>query len=197
MMGAYSIRRLIDSDKTSSRLPFKRVRTRRYNLIGRKPMNLDRFDPERFYELNKPAKTELDVAKLCNQVIHSFVFQIYLEEDDLTTSVLFNSDRDRDKHLHGITFDALADLFDYVGREDIIEHSGTMIDGVQQFVRVSNHDLVEGGLAVYADEDRVFIERIYEEIPAFSEGALAMVARRLAELQQTNTEVADTLRASP
>ena len=190
MMGAYSIRRLIDSEKSSSQLPSKRVRTRRYNLSGRKPMALDRFDPERFYDLNKPSKTELDVTKLCNQIIHSFVFQIYLEED-LTTSVLFNSDRDRDKHLHGITFHSLAGLFDYVGREDIIEHSGTMIDGVQRIINVSNHDLVESGRAAYIDEDRVFIERNYEEPPAFSEGALEMVMRRMAELKQTNAESAE------
>src|SRR5947209_984301 len=58
MMGAYSIRRLIDSTKSSSRLPAKRVPTRRYQLIGRKPMVLDRFDPEQLYDLRKPAKTE-------------------------------------------------------------------------------------------------------------------------------------------
>lgn len=180
MMGAYSIRRLIDSEKSSSLLPSRRIATRRYSLIDRVPMVLDRFDPERFYDIGKPKKSELEVGWLCNQIIHSFVFQIYLE-DDATTSVFFTSDRDRGKHLHGISFAAIADLFDYVGREDIVERSGKMIDGTERNVNVSNHDAVESGRAVYTDDERVFIEWTHEEIPAFDQRILDMIAHRLAE----------------
>ncbi|WP_156786318.1 hypothetical protein [Microterricola viridarii] len=182
MMGAYSIRRLIDSEKSSSLLPTRRIRTYRYALIARVPMLLDRFEPERFYDLRKPARTELEVGRLCNQIIHSFVFQIYLEHDS-TTSVVFNSDRDRGKHLHGISFEDLAALFDYVGREDIVDYSGTMIDGIQEVVNRSNHDAVESGRATYSDDDRVLIEWKQEEIPAFDQQILDMVNSRMAELR--------------
>lgn len=187
MMGAYSIRRLIDSEKSSSRLSIRRVPTRRYPLIDRVPMLLDHFNPEQFYNLNEPMNSELAVGWLCNQVIHSFVFQIYLE-DDSTTSVVFTSDRDRGKHLHGISFTALADLFAYVGREDIVERSGTMIDGTQTVVNVSNHDAVESGRAVYFDDDRVIIQWTPEELPAFEQRILDMVARRLSE-QSTDRDL--------
>lgn len=183
MMGAYSIRRLIDSSKSSSLLPAKRVLTVRYPLVGRKPMLLDRFDPERFYDLQKGTTSELEVGRLCNQIIHSFVFQIYLEEDS-TTSVVFVSDLDRGKHLHGIRFEVLADLFDYVGREDIIDYSGTMTGGEQTIVNTSNHDVVESGRARYVDDRRVITEWIYEEIPPFDEAVLEMVARRVVEIRE-------------
>ena len=63
MMGAYSIRRLIDSAKSSSLLPGKRIPTVRYPIVGRRPMVLDRFDPERFYDLQKPTKSELEIGR--------------------------------------------------------------------------------------------------------------------------------------
>lgn len=183
MMGAYSIRRLIDSAKSSSLLPGKRPPTVRYPIVGRKPMVLDRFDPERFYDLQRPTKSELEVGRLCNQIIHSFVFQIFLEEDS-TTSVVFVSDLDRGKHLHGIRFDVLADPFDYVGREDIIDYSGAIIGGEQTIVNTSNHDVVESGRARYIDDHRVVTEWIYEEVPPFDEAVLEMVGRRMAEVRK-------------
>lgn len=184
MMGAYSIRRLIDSRKSSSRLPGRQIRTKRYSLAGRKPMHLDHFNPEHFYDMTKPLNAQLEVGKLCNQIIHSFVFQLYLEED-ATTSVVFISDRDRDKHLHGVGLEVLAELFDYVGREDVIEQSGTMRQGEQTITNVSNHDVVESGRATYADAERVDIEWVYEELPVFDERLLEMVQRRMNELRNS------------
>ncbi|OUE31172.1 hypothetical protein BFL35_06385 [Clavibacter michiganensis] len=84
-------------------------------------MVLDRRDPEQLYSLQRPTKSELEVGWLCRQIIHSLVIQIFLEEDS-TTSVIFVSDFDRGKHLRGIRFDVVADLLDYVGRENIIDY---------------------------------------------------------------------------
>ncbi|PWC05130.1 hypothetical protein DCE94_02150 [Agromyces badenianii] len=151
-------------------------------------MVLDRFDPEQFYDFQKGTKTELGVGRLCNQIIHSFVFQIYLEED-ATTSVVFVSDHDRGKHLHGIPFEVLADLFDYVGRENIIDYSGTMTEGEQTIANTSNHDAVESGRARYVDDHRVVTEWIYEEIPPFDKVVLQMVARRMAEVREQRGDV--------
>jgi hypothetical protein len=66
-------------------------------------MVLDRFDAERFYDLGKRTNGEFEVGWFCNQIIQSFVFQVYLE-DDSTASVVFVSDRDHEKHLQGISF---------------------------------------------------------------------------------------------
>lgn len=178
MMGAYSIRRLIDSGKSSARLPGKRYRVRVYPKVGRTPMVLDRFSPEDFYDVYAPANGELSVARLCNQIIHSFVFHIY-EEEDLSTAVVFVSDHDRHRHLYGASFATLADLFDYVGREDIVDWKGTMIDGVQAFKGTSNHDLVEDGRASYLDDERVFIERHDENDESFESRVRDLIARRM------------------
>lgn len=157
MMGAYSIRRLIDSGRCSSRLPDKRYSAYRYARIGRIPMHLDRFSPESFYDVASPTTDSLSVARLCNQIIHSFVFQICAEEDS-TAGVVFVSDRDKHKHLYGMSFQTLAALLDYVGREDVVLTHGTMRAGVQTLLHTSNHDLVEDGRATYLDEDRVDID---------------------------------------
>lgn len=178
MMGAYAIRRLIDSGKTSSLLGARRYTVIHYPLVGRVPMVLDRFSPEEFYNLEKPTRGQLDVAHLCNQIIHSFVFQIFLTPED-TTSVMLVSDRDRSRRVHSISFETLAELFDYVAREEIVSTHGTMIDGEQKFANTSNHDLVETGRAVYMDEARVFIDRHPSGEEAFEAEIRDMVNRRM------------------
>lgn len=172
MMGAYSIRRLIDSDKSSPQLPNKRLEVRRYALVGRKPMLLDRFSPELLYDVNNPVMAELSVARLCNQIIHSFVFQIYLK-DDSTTSVVFVSDFDRDRHLNGISFRVLAEIFDYVGREEILRSSGSVRAGVTTMTNITNHDAVESGQAHYSTEERVGIEWDGPSLPVLRKSVLA------------------------
>lgn len=130
-------------------------------------MVLDRFSPERFYDIDKPSRGELSVVRLRNQIVHSFVFQIYAEADG-TTGVLFVSDHDRHKTLNGIGFASLADLFEYVAREDVVEHHGSMRNGVQTLVNTSNHDLVEDGLASYIDDERVTIQHHTDAEETFS-----------------------------
>lgn len=156
MMGAYSIRRLIDPGKSSSQLPKKTLVTQRFESINHTPRVLDRFSPERFYDIERPVNTQLTVGSLCNQIIHSFVFQFYRGADS-TTSVLFVSDRDRGKHLNGIRFKLLADLFDYVGREDVIKSSREIVDENEKVTNMSNHDAVESGHAYYLDDGHVFV----------------------------------------
>lgn len=182
MMGAYAIRRLIDSGKTSSLLGARRYPVIHYPLVGRVPMVLDRFSPEEFYNLEKPTRAQLDVAHLCNQIIHSFVFQIFLTDED-TTSVMFVSDRDRARRVHSISFERLAELFDYVAREEIVSTHGTMIDGIQKIVNTSNHDLVETGRAVYTDEGRVLIDRNQPEEEVYQAAVRDMIERRIGPLQ--------------
>lgn len=158
MMGAYAIRRLIDSAKTSSQLGARRYPVIQYPLTGRVPMTLDRFSPEDFYALEKPMRAEIDVVRLCNQIIHSFVFQIFLADDE-TTSVMFVSDRDRARRLHSISFETIADLLSYVAREDVLRRETTTLDGKETITNISNHDLVEAGHADYEDDERIHIIR--------------------------------------
>lgn len=153
MFGAYAIRRLIESNKTSSRLPDRRIRVTTYRLVGRVPMSLDRSDLSNFYDLTRGQPAEIDVAFLCNQIIHSFLFQMWDEENGSTT-VAFASDRARNSLLYSTSLDVIAGLFDYVGREDVVRMRGSMRSGTQTWDRFSNHDLVESGAAKYVDESR-------------------------------------------
>lgn len=57
MFAAYSIRRLQDSDKLSSRLPAKRVYVCVHPLRGRAPMGLDH--PERRHGFRQEARPEV------------------------------------------------------------------------------------------------------------------------------------------
>jgi len=154
MFGAYAVRRLIESNKTSSRLAKRHISVKAYDLVGRIPMSLDRSDLAHFYDLDHGRRAELDVGALCNQLIHTFLFQMW-DEDDGSTTVAFASDRARSALLYSASLDRIAELFDYVGREEVVRMRGTMRVGLQTWDRVSNHDLVESGAARYVDESRI------------------------------------------
>ncbi|WP_344775612.1 hypothetical protein [Gryllotalpicola kribbensis] len=164
MFGAYSIRRLIESRKTSTRLPQRRLRVRQWPLTGRVPRPLDRFFVTDFYDKEKQTVAEVDVARLCNQVIHSFFFQLALE-DDGTTSLAVTSDRGRVSSVMVISLEQLAELFDYVGREDVLDWNANYSSGAELEERISNHDLVESGRARYADADCDLIELTDGSVP--------------------------------
>jgi hypothetical protein len=147
MFAAYSIRKLNEAGKLSTNLPKKRFSVQVFNLSGRIPSNiLDRYSPEKFYDLEKGASGEVDLVTLYNQVIHSFMFTLILFEDG-TTTLLVASDRASKSHLYGVAVGTLCDLFEYIGIEDIVGTSFSIIDGEQYWVRTSNHDLEETGQA--------------------------------------------------
>lgn len=159
MFGAYSIRRLIESRKTSTRLPQRPLRVREWPLTERVPRSIDRWNFSEFYDGERETTAHITVERFCNQIIHSFVFQLFVEEDG-ATSVAVTSDRGRETVVLIVKVTQLAELFDYVGREYVVRDSVSFEAGKEMGIRVSNHDLVEDGLATYIDEEQVFVDGV-------------------------------------
>ena len=162
MVGAYAVRKLIDSEKTSSLLSKRQVQVVSYPLVGRRLYALTNDQVDRAFDFANPSKHTLTVEVLCNQFVHSLVFMLEMEGDAGLTGVLVASDSASKKWLHHVSIDAIADLFDYVAREDVFRFRGSMIAGVMVTTRTSQHDLVEAHEAEYTDESRAEV-RLFDD----------------------------------
>jgi len=159
MVGFFSLRRLIEAEKTSSLLPKKRVKVGVLPLTGREPAPFDRWTPYEFYDFDSKQRSELDVGSLLQEVIHSFVFFLAFDETNVMTGVYVGSDRTKRKRLYLVSMQDIIELFDYVSREDVIWMSNHRINGGgSESYRLSQHDVIEAGFARYLDDEHYWHE---------------------------------------
>ena len=146
MVGMFTIRRLIESAKTSSMLPRERVSFGMHPLTGRVPGIYDRWAYWEYYAMDSKRQTELTVQELVSLFIHSFVLEFYPQSEHGPATIWVVSDHDRHKWLYSISFARVAALFRRVGNEDVIYMEGPLD---QTITRLSQHDYVDAGLAQY------------------------------------------------
>ena len=146
MVGMFTIRRLVESAKTSSLLPRERVSFGMHPLTGRVPGIYDRWAYWEFYDMDSKRQTELTVRELVSLFIHSFVLEFYPQSEDGPATIWVVSERDRHKWLYSISFARVAALFRRVGDEDVIHMEGPWDATI---ARLSQHDYVDAGLARY------------------------------------------------
>ncbi len=124
LVGMFTIRRLIESAKTSSFLPRERVSLRMHPLKDRVPGIYDRWSYWEYYDMESKRQTELTVHELVTLFIHSFVLEFYPSSEHGPAMIWVVSDRHRHKWLYSIPFAPLVGLFRRVGDEDVIYFGG-------------------------------------------------------------------------
>lgn len=144
MVGMFAIRRLIESEKSSSRLPEKKIPVAVCRLTGREPSPLDSWRPWEFYDTESTQHSELPLSKLVHEFIHSFTLTVSAEDGQPVTGVLVASDRTKKRHVYSVSMAELVALFRYVGTEDVVSFRGSLRSGVYESERISNHDMEEG-----------------------------------------------------
>ncbi len=135
---AFIIRKLSKANKLSDEVESTSLPVRRFpNTDSEVPihfLNWHKF--ETFYDLDMAEKTNLSPRRLCNMLIHSFVFVPEMDETGSKfESVLCNSDHTKDKHLYQISLDALftfvemvsADHIDYLVCKNLLDPDSTVI----------------------------------------------------------------------
>lgn len=157
MVGAYAVRRLTEARKLSTRLPSSQFKVLAYPHRGNVPSYRDHDELDRYYDFGAGTPFDISLRDLSNQIIHSFVFAVMFDGDE-RMCVGVASDKDKAKRLYVVTVAGIASLFDYIGREDILE----VVETRDFAERRSNHDLVEAGLASYGDAIETWVnERDY------------------------------------
>ncbi|ANP73038.1 hypothetical protein [Cryobacterium arcticum] len=147
MVGMFTIRRLVESAKTSSLLPRERVSFGMHPLTSRVPGIYDRWEYWEYYDMDSKRQTELTVRELVNLFVHSFVLEFYPQSEEGPAKIWVVSERDRHKWLYSISFARIAALFRRIGHEDVVHMEGPWD---QAATRLSQHDYVDAGLARYA-----------------------------------------------
>jgi hypothetical protein len=129
---AFIIRKLVESKKLSDEFQSTSVQVQSFERINRENaihiFNRHRIDE--FYSLNNPIKASLSIVNICNAFIHSFVFEIVLNDDkDSFGGIIFNSDKTRDTAVFLIQLENYFKIIEGVIKDDIIEMHVSLKEG--------------------------------------------------------------------
>lgn len=117
MLGFFTIRKLMDSRRLSDstmRLPIK---ISRFPGKGTHVTLFNSSQVDKHFDFRSQTDIAESLLFVCNQVIHSYVFEFENSPNGSLSAVLFTSDRHRRRHLFRITVGSLIRLFDRVGRD--------------------------------------------------------------------------------
>lgn len=99
VVGAYAMRKLIETDEVSDELRQRRIPVRRFELSGRRPLAAD--DIADSYDFDDGRRRTLAVVELCHEILHSVVFAFCCgETDDLFDGIYVSSDRDKNEYVY-------------------------------------------------------------------------------------------------
>jgi hypothetical protein len=130
-------------------------------MSGSEPDLLERWTPWEHYNMHKVRPAEIDVWSLAQQFIHSYIFTLdFATTDNVLTGIFVGSDFTKRTHLYRVDIYTIVDLFAYVAQEDVVHAAQYRLDGSTKRFTISQHDLVEAGLAEYYDESREFVRYI-------------------------------------
>jgi hypothetical protein len=117
MLAFYSIRKLIEAAKVSTATKTKEITVEQYPWRGKAVTRLDRHKLDELYDLGSGTPTQVSLQRICNQLIHSYVFAIAQSESGGLGGFLFVSDRDKHRHLYSLDVDDVIALLECVGRD--------------------------------------------------------------------------------
>ena len=116
MLGFYSIRKLIESKKLSTSLVNASL-----SLVShpcqRRVTQLNCNAIQDLYDMEKHTVEQRDIAFVCNQFIHSYVFMLTFSETPRLHGVLVSSDHERNRAVYHLSMDNILALFDLIVRD--------------------------------------------------------------------------------
>ncbi|NQT21789.1 MAG: hypothetical protein HQ592_18945 [Planctomycetes bacterium] len=115
MTGFYIIRKLMDARKLSDAVVLERVSIQSFPHRG-KPVTLMNWDHiDRHYDLDRSHQTSRSLIWLANQMVHSYVFIVSVDETGGLNGVFFSSDKERNKALHFAEATKVIQKFEQIG----------------------------------------------------------------------------------
>lgn len=102
MIAAFIARKLFESKKISEKLESHRIKIVKYESNGKKINLMSRLSPERYFDIETPIKDSITFKVLSNQIIHSYIFMLIMNEHHTLTHFLVASDFDKFKFMYMI-----------------------------------------------------------------------------------------------
>lgn len=117
MLGFYAIRKLIDARKLSTPLVEQLIPLSCFPSKGTRVTLFNSSRIEKHYDFGKKAKLKKDLVFVCNQVIHSFVFEVEILPRGSLAGFLVSSDHERCKRLFRIPVGEVIRIFERTGKD--------------------------------------------------------------------------------
>jgi hypothetical protein len=115
MIGFYSIRKLIEAHKVSDTVKDQVLPVTAFNWSGEPINKINRTCYWENYDLENGQVVQRDLIFVCNQIIHSYVFELWWDEKNALKGIIVSSDREKNKVLYLISIQQITDLFEQIG----------------------------------------------------------------------------------
>lgn len=133
LFSATIARVLIESQKLSDDVDCYKIL-----ISANKPIkNIDRLHrwlDENEYNWDHTTKEEVYGKNICNWIIHSYVFSLLFDGDDIVIGFLVSSDYDRNKAIYTISLDEWLKFIDLVISDDVISLTTTFDDKKSDYI---------------------------------------------------------------
>jgi len=118
MLGFYSIRKLIESQKISNSIINQNITLNVYPWKGNPLTRMNWIKVDQLYDLENPKTITKDLLFFCHQFIHSYIFMEYFsEETNLVEGVFVSSDREKHNYIYDFPISEIILLFEQVGND--------------------------------------------------------------------------------
>ncbi len=112
----YSIRKLMDTSKISDSTRELKINLN-WSPNFKKVTILNSHNMHDLYDLSDVRSETKNLRFLCNQFVHSYIFEIVIEDSVGLSCVCFTSDRDKNKKIFFITMELLIYILTLVGND--------------------------------------------------------------------------------
>jgi hypothetical protein len=119
-LGALSIRKLLDSEKLTDKAKTRCVKAVKFLWDGKPVTLIERSQLDNHYDFSKGKTCTLGLRDFCNQLIHSYVFQLtFFDAEGGVNGFFLVSDRDRHSHVYFINADDIQNLFRTIAYDEV------------------------------------------------------------------------------
>jgi hypothetical protein len=117
MVGFFYVRKLIDSKKLSRDFADRQIKLTAYPSTGKHVhfMNVH-HDLDEFFDMDTHFHKSLKIEQIANQVIHSYMFYLVMEETGPLRSIFVTSDLVRDRELLEVLLSDVIKIFELAGK---------------------------------------------------------------------------------
>jgi hypothetical protein len=115
MISAFMIRKLFDSNKIDQRMNNKEIEAVTYKSNGKQINWMKNLFPERYFDLENPKNEKVKLKDICNQIVHSYIFMLLMNENNNLFSFWYVSDYNKFKYLIELKLDDYINVLNEIG----------------------------------------------------------------------------------
>ncbi|OGF51375.1 MAG: hypothetical protein A2044_05655 [Candidatus Firestonebacteria bacterium GWA2_43_8] len=132
-LSVYIIRKMIESKKLTDKIVGMRIKTKCFPI--KKHCRVTRNSSyEKKYDLKTVLTRDFNLNFICNQLIHSYVFDILLSEKNKPFWIVFCSDNKRNSELYMLEIKTIINILESISRDCVFRSTGVYNDSIKDYV---------------------------------------------------------------